>query len=165
MKKNILLIPMIPLLWANLATLVFAQSFEKISCEIAPENGVRAGFQIRSQDQGKKEIVRSTNPSQTAISSPSLWWAVEKYDPLDGELITYWEANSNTRMIHLVVNDRFWQTLDYLDQYSFLNQFGTVAREYHYDLMLISQQEDCLATYTCHWYATGPRCKINFGAL
>ncbi|MDR9403003.1 MAG: hypothetical protein RI580_06130 [Halothece sp. Uz-M2-17] len=154
------------LLWANLATVIFAQSLEKTSCEITPpENVGRPGFQIRGQEVGKKEIVRATTPSQTAISSPSLWWAVEKYDPLDGKLITYWEANSETRMIHLVVNNRFWQTLDYLDQYSLINQLGTVARQYNYNLSLISQQEDCLATYTCNLQVTPASCKINFNTF
>ncbi|AFZ42479.1 hypothetical protein PCC7418_0242 [Halothece sp. PCC 7418] len=157
---------MIPLFWANLATVVWAQSLAKTSCEIAPsENGTRAGFQIRNQEEGDKEIVRATNPSQTEISSPSLWWAVEKYDPLDGKLVTDWEANPGTKMIHLVVNNRFWQTLDYLDQYSLINQFGTVAREYNYNLSLVSQQEDCLATYTCNLQGTSPNCKIKFNTF
>lgn len=159
--KIVPVIAMIPLLWANLAVSVTAQPMSKTSCEIDASNRERAGLQIRAQDFGKKEKVTSFTPSQTAISTPSLWWAVEQYDPLDGKLITYWEANPNTNVINLVVNNRFWQTLDYLEQYSLVNQFGTVARDYRYHLNLISQQDDCLATYTCDLSVTPPQCQIQ----
>jgi hypothetical protein len=162
LRKLLPLIPAIPLLWANLATLSVAQSLQKTSCNIVPQNGVRAGFQIHTPNPGEKESVSATNPSQTQISTPSLWWAVEKYDPLDGKLVTDWEANSQTKVIHLVVDNRFWQTLDYLDQYSLVNQFGTVARDYSYNLSLISKQQDCLATYTCNFKVTPAKCKISF---
>lgn len=163
--KIISLIPMIPLLWVNSATLVTAQPMSKTSCEIDTNNGVRAGLQIRTQDIGKKEIISSLTPSQEGMSTPSLWWAVEQYDPLDGKLIRYWEANPNTNVINLVVNNRFWQSLNYLDRYSLLNQFGTVAREYRYNLSLLSQQDDCLATYTCNLSVTPPQCQIKFNTF
>lgn len=159
------IIAMIPLLWVNLAALVTARPTSKPSCEIDLNNGVRAGLQVRAQEGGKKEKISSFTPSQTAMSTPSLWWAVEQYDPLDGKLITYWEANSNTNVINFVVNNRFWQTLDYLDQYSLVNQLGTVARDYRYNLNLISQQDDCLATYTCNLSVTPPQCQIQLNTF
>jgi len=164
-RKLLPLIFVIPLLWANLATVVFAQLLEKTSCDITPKNGVRSGFQIRTSNIGQKEVVSATTPSQTEMSTPSLWWAVEQFDPLDGKLVTYWEADSSTKIINLVVNNRFWQTLDYLDQYSLVNQFGSIAREYNYNLSLITQQQDCLATYTCNLEVTPPNCKINFNTF
>jgi len=164
-RKLLPLISVVPLLWANLATVTFAQSLQKTSCNIMPENGVRAGFQMRTPNLGEKETVSATTPSQTQISQPSLWWAVEKYDPLEGKLVTHWEADVKTKVINLVVDNRFWQTLDYLDQYSLVNQFGTIARDYNYNLILISKQEDCLATYTCHFKVTPAQCKISFNTF
>lgn len=164
-RKLLPLIPVISLLGTNLATVTFAQSLQKTSCNVMPENGVRTGFQRRTPNLGEKETVSATTPSQTEISTPSLWWAVEQYDPLEGKLVTDWEANSKTKVINLVVDNRFWQTLDYLDQYSLVNQFGTIARDYNYNLSLMSKQQDCLATYTCNFQLTPAKCKISFNTF
>lgn len=157
------IIPLVSLIWTNLGTVAVAQSFENNqTCEITPSDQFQAGFQIQAVETEEENIVSALTPSVTKMTIPSLWWAVEQFDPLDGKLVTNWEANKTTKVIHLIVNSRFWRTLDYIDKYSFINRFGSVARDYNYNLKVLTQQKDCLAVYTCNWSGTLPNCRINF---
>ncbi|PSO47122.1 MAG: hypothetical protein BRC33_13485 [Cyanobacteria bacterium SW_9_44_58] len=157
------IIPCVSLIWTNLATVAVAQSFENNpTCEITPSDEFQTGFQIQALDTEEENIVSALTPSVTEMTIPSLWWAVEQFNPLDGKLVTNWEANKTTKVIRLIVNNRFWRTLDYIDRYSFVNKFGTMAREYNYNLKVITQQKDCLALYTCNWKETSPNCRIEF---
>ena len=156
-KKQTLIVSLFFFLLGNVSLSSNAQT---------PSNEFEIGFQIQTQDtQIEEEIITSQQPSQREMTTPSLWWAVEKIDPLNGDLVTNWIAKKNQKVIDLIVNNRLWSTLDYLDKYSFVNQFGTVAREYEYNLQVISQEQDCLATYTCEFAMNTPQCKISFESL
>lgn len=157
-------IPFVSLIWTNLATVVVAQSFDNNNptCQITPSDQFQTGFQIQALETKEENIISAMTPSLTEMTIPSLWWAVEQFDPLDGKLVTNWEANKTTQVIHLIVNNRFWRTLDYIDRYSFINRFGTVARDYNYNLKVLSQQKDCLGVYQCNWTETLPNCWIEF---
>lgn len=158
------IIPLAVLIWANFITIVSAQNSEQDrGCNIPSSDRFQTGFRIQAQETTEEKIVSATTPSQTEMTTPSLWWAVEKFDPLDGKLVTNWQANKNKKVIDLIVNNRLWRTLDYIEQYSLVNRFGTVAREYNYNLSVISPEQDCLATYTCDLTATPANCglKIN----
>lgn len=164
--RKIQLFLFIPLIWGNLTTVTYAQSLnENNNCEISEQQQYQPGFNLQTQHHETETIISANTPSQTEMSIPSLWWAVEQFDPFNGKLVTYWEANKNTKVISLRVNDRFWLNLDYLDRYSLVNQFGTVAREYDYNLEIINQQQDCLATYTCDLSVTPHHCQIQFNSL
>jgi len=160
------ILALIPLIWLNLTTATQGQSLaDKQNCATLSSNdGFQVGFQIRSQSIiiEKETIISANTPSQTEITTPSLWWAVEQFDPLDGKLVTNWQAYQAQKVINLIVNSRFWRNLDYIDKYSFVNKFGTVAREYDYNLNIISQQQDCLATYACNPNGNSKNCAINF---
>ena len=60
------------------------------------------------------------------------------------------------------MNQELWTLLDYIGRYRFVNDFGTVARDYQYNLRVFNQQQECLGTYTCNYSTTPPQCKIDF---
>lgn len=144
------------LVWANLATAIAPQSLDSTEiCDLQ----LAEGFQIRTQQE--EAIVSSRTPSQTEMTIPSLWWATQQFDPLDGDLINYWQANRRAKVIAIVVNNQRWRNLQYLQQYSFVNKFGTVARDYNYNLAILNPQEDCLAVYTCDLDKTPLNCQLE----
>jgi hypothetical protein len=51
--------------------------------------------------------------------------------------------------------------LDYLGRYRLINQLGTVAREYGYDLRIFNQQKQCLATYEYNPDSNPPKWDIH----
>lgn len=92
-------------------------------------------------------IITADTISEESLSIPSLWWAKQQFDPFKGKLIRNWLAYGDQRRIDLVVNRQLWSLMNYLDRYRFINQFGTVARNYNYNLRIINQYQECLATY------------------
>ncbi len=97
----------------------------------------------------------------SGISIPSLWWAREQFDPFGGKLINNWLAHPQIKQIDLTVNWQLWTLLDYLGRYRFLNQFGTVAREYGYDLRIFDQQQQCLGIYEYNPTSNPPKWEIK----
>jgi hypothetical protein len=108
------------------------------------------------------EAITDKTISETGLTIPSLWWAKEQFDPFGGRLINHWLADRNQRRIDMIVNRQLWSLLDYGKRYRLINQFGTVAREYQYDLRVFNQQKKCLATYTCNFSLNPHQCEINF---
>ncbi len=108
-----------------------------------------------------RNIVTATTINQTQINTPSLWWAKEQFDQFKGKLINNWIAYQDKKRVDLVVNRQLWSILNYLDRYRFLNEFGTVARDYQYNVRVFDQQADLLGTYTCDYTPTLPSCKIE----
>ena len=109
--------------------------------------------------------VSSERPPQSGLAVPSLWWAQAQFDPDSGCLIRRWVAYPDRQRIDFIVNRRRWRRLDYLDRYRTLNQFGTVARSYSYDLQVLDAKRTCLATYRCQFQRSPPRCRVAFGSL
>lgn len=94
-------------------------------------------------------VVTAKTISQQNLTIPSLWWANEQFgsDLLDNWL-AYPADGTNAAHIDIVVNQK-WSLIDYLEQYEFVNHFGTVAQDYGYNVRVINDQEELLATYTC----------------
>ena len=107
-------------------------------------------------------IINDETISETGLTIPSLWWAKEQFDPFGGKLIKNWLAYQQERRIDVLVNRQLWSLLDYIKRYRFVNQMGTVAREYGYNLRIFNQQKKCLATYTCDFTTIAPQCRIDF---
>ena len=161
-KKQTLMVSLSCLILGNLTPVANAQILNK-NCNLSSSDSFQTGFQIQARNtQTEANIISAKTPSQTEITQPSLWWAVEKNDPFEGKLVTNWIADQNEKIIDIIVNNRLWNGLDYLGKYRLVNQLGTVARESNYNLQVISQQQDCLATYTCELTANPPNCKIKF---
>jgi len=106
-------------------------------------------------------IITDKTISQTGLTTPSFWWAVEQFNHLEGKLINDWIAYKNQKRLDLVVNRQLWSLLDYLGRYSFLNRFGTVARDYQYDVRVFNQQGTLLASYDCNYSQNQPDCAIR----
>lgn len=107
-----------------------------------------------------------TLPSTTKITTeenfPTLWWGREQFDPFNGQLIQGWVINKENNSIDLIINRQLWTILDYVNRYRLVNQMGTIAREYQYNLRLINQQQKCLAFYTCDFNSNPHHCRIHF---
>lgn len=107
-----------------------------------------------------RNVITANSISPTRISDPSLWWAKDQFDEFNGKLITNWIAYKDKQRLDLVVNRQLWSILNYLEQYCFVNKFGTVAREYGYNVRIFNQQAALLATYTCDYSKALPNCEL-----
>ncbi len=109
-------------------------------------------------------IVTYDTISQTNLTVPSLWWAKEQFDR-SGRLITNWTAYRNDCLVDLEVNRQLWSLFDYIERYSFVHKFGSVARDYKYNLRVFERQADSqaepLATYICDYSVEPVECKLQ----
>lgn len=98
------------------------------------------------------------------LTIPSLWWANAQFgDKLLENWLIYPADGTTAARIDLVVNRQNWSLTDYVERYAFVNHFGTVARDYGYNVRVFNYQGELLATYTCN--ATSPRlCSIQVEA-
>ncbi|MGQ4648773.1 hypothetical protein [Lyngbya aestuarii] len=106
-------------------------------------------------------LVTPQEISQKGLTDPSFWWAQEQFNQFDGKLINSWVANKEQKRLYLFVNRQLWTLMDYLGRYSFVNKFGTVARDYQYDVGLFNQEGLPLASYTCDYSQTPTDCTIR----
>ena len=110
------------------------------------------------------DVVTADTISQNELTIPSLWWAKEQFGAmvLDNWL-AYPTDGANAARVDLVVNQQNWSLLDYLERYEFVNHFGSVARDYGYNVRVFNHQKELLATYTCD-FSNSPR-LCNIGKL
>ena len=106
-------------------------------------------------------VANERTSSFAGITLPSLWWAIQQFDPFEGRLINNWLAYPESKQINLTVNWQLWTLLDYLGRYRFVNQFGTVARKYGYELHIFNHQKQCLASYQYNLESSPPKWEIN----
>jgi hypothetical protein len=103
-------------------------------------------------------VLTANTISQTGLTRPSLWWANEQFG---NKLLNNWCAYPDERRIDLIVNRQIWSLLTYLERYAFVNHFGTVARDFQYNVRVFNQQNAQLATYTCNFSATPVSCNLQ----
>lgn len=112
-----------------------------------------------------RSVVTANTICPQGLTIPSLWWAKEQFG---GKLLDNWlayQGNGTTAArIDLVVNRQTWSLLDYLQRYDFVNHFGTVARDYGYNVRVFNYQKELLATYTCNFSTTPRLCNIQLDA-
>ena len=99
--------------------------------------------------------------STSDAAKASFWWAAEQFDPFNGKLVQNWVASPYKRQIDMTVDWQLWNLLDYFDRYRFVNQFGTVARNYGYSLNVFNQQNLCLASYKYNTDTRPPKWELN----
>jgi hypothetical protein len=97
--------------------------------------------------------------SPTGLTMPSLWWIREQFteknykEGLSKKLIVNWIAyprkDDQPGRIDFVVNRQFWSLLDYLQRYAFVNEFGSAAREYGYNIRVFDNLATYVGAYTC----------------
>ncbi|MBE9128990.1 MULTISPECIES: hypothetical protein [unclassified Coleofasciculus] len=106
-------------------------------------------------------IITANTIPQDHIATPSLWWAQEQFDRFGGKLLTNWIAYQDEKRIDLVVSRQPWTLLDYLDRYSFVTQFGAVARDYQYNVRVFNDRAAPLGSYTCDYTQELPTCQLR----
>lgn len=120
---------------------------------------------LRSDGSVDGRVVTSNTVSQQGITVPSLWWAKEQFG---SDLLNSWLAypapGTNPARIDLLVNRQNWSALDYIQRYEFINHFGTVARDYGYNLRVFNEQKELLASYTCDFSTNPSQCSIQLDA-
>ncbi|HBB34541.1 MAG TPA: hypothetical protein DDZ80_25340 [Cyanobacteria bacterium UBA8803] len=105
-------------------------------------------------------VITANSISQTQITTPSLWWAEEQFNEFGGKLLTNWIAYQDEKRVDLVVNRQPWTLLNYLERYRFVNRFGTVGRDYQYNVRVFNDRAAMLATYTCNYSKAQPDCEL-----
>ncbi len=158
MKANIQFLTVLTVIFLSIPKMVVAQS---AITDTANKCNLFSNSEL-AKDQTKEDTVASNqNITVASISLPSLWWASKQFDPFGGRLINNWLAYPDLKQIDLTVNWRLWTLLDYLGRYRFLNQFGTVAREYGYGLRVFNQQKQCLGIYEYNSTSNPPKWEIK----
>ena len=69
--------------------------------------------------------------SQTKPSIPSLWLTKDFFG---SEFLEAWFVNPDDKWVILIVNQLTWEKQEYINIYKFINHFGSVDREYDYNL-------------------------------
>lgn len=168
----------------NIAMAKSTQTVAELNCDrnqaVSPQNNSfeRANSASKDRFTNSKVSVNTLEPqieessdsvepkiSVASIVAPSLWWAREQFDPFGGRLINDWLTYPQIKQIDLTVNWQLWTLLDYLGRYRFINQFGTVAREYGYSLRIFNQQQQCLALYEYNNRTNPPKWEITIEGL
>lgn len=87
---------------------------------------------------------------ETGLTDPSLWWDQEQFG---GALLQGWFAfpgrQGNPGRVDLLVNPEAWSSANYLALYRFINQFGTTAKEFGYNLRVFNPNRELLGAYVC----------------
>lgn len=115
---------------------------------------------VNPRVESEEELTKQWSAKSSLL--PSIWWAIEQFDPFAGNLVDHWQVNHQQKQIDLVVDWQLWSILDYLERYRIVNQFGTVTREYGYSLRIFNHDRQCLAVYQYNYSTQPHRWEINF---
>jgi hypothetical protein len=106
-------------------------------------------------DLSDRNVITDDMISQQGLTTPSLWWAERQFG---GKLLEHWLAypgsEDSPRRVDVVVDRQLWGLSTYLQRYTFVNQFGTAAKEFGYNLRVFNDQGDPLASYACNFPAS-----------
>jgi len=111
-----------------------------------------------------KDVITANTISQRGLTVPSLWLAKQNAEnKLLDNWIAYPATNTEPARVDLLVNQQLWISLDYIERYGFVNRFGTLARNYGYNVRVFDYQKESLATYTCNFSTSPTSCtsEIN----
>lgn len=133
-------------LWLDLNWLVAAHAQLNADADTPEICQVDLDLLRASERRKHPEIVTENTLSAQSMTVPSLWWAREQSPP---QSITNWIADRDRQQIFLLVNNEYWNRLDYLGRYQTLIKFGRVARDYGYSLKICNSQKVVQARYLC----------------
>ncbi|HHP7231581.1 MAG TPA: hypothetical protein ACFCUY_12080 [Xenococcaceae cyanobacterium] len=159
MKASLKFLTILTALWLSIPKIAVAESSTADRCNFHYDS------ELVKDNTKKHRVASNPNVNVAGIAMPSLWWAREQFDPFNGRLIDHWLAHPQLKQIDLTVNWRLWTLLDYLGRYRFLNQFGTIAREYGYELRVFNQQQQCLGIYEYNAASNPPRWEIKLESI
>lgn len=145
--------------WLSLGiTLLAAPSAEAQFPRRSPETLPPPVAALATLDRQSLPVVATAaTPSQISLTVPSFWWTNEQFG---NELIENWviygrQTNTPNRA-DLIVQRATWNSLSYYDRYALVHHFGTVARDYGYNVLVLDPEADLLAAYTCNFNQVSP---------
>jgi hypothetical protein len=123
-----------------------------------------ARLELGLLEEPKESVVTASTIAPQGLTVPSFWW-MQQTTPkkLLDNWIAYPKINNESPRVDLIVNQQIWSLLDYLERYKFVNQVGTTARNFGYNLRIFNYQEQMLATYTCNFNISPEKCNIQMG--
>ncbi|GAB4139921.1 MAG: hypothetical protein Fur0046_15320 [Cyanobacteria bacterium J069] len=102
------------------------------------------------------DIVTANTISQQGLTLPSLWWARDQFgEQLLETWLVYPPSEDAPQRVELVVNPQVWSIYNYIERYTFVNQFGASASTYGYSTRVFDRQGNLLAAYLCD-FSGGP---------
>lgn len=151
---------LIPLLSISLGTLLPLRSTAQLVPQPS-EAPVELSLLAPQTTPNAQNAIATADTWQLNLNIPSLWWAKDQFgDKLLDNWLVHPGDNTTSSRIDLLVNQD-WSLLDYVDRYEFVNHFGTVARDYGYNVRVFNYQKQLLATYTCNFATTPQVCRID----
>jgi hypothetical protein len=113
----------------------------------------------------KGSLITADTINQEKLTVPSLWWLKENFDnQLLANWIVYPTVGNQPARVDLIVNQRIWSLLDYIERYSFVNRLGTFVRNYGYNVRVFNYQKEPLASYTCNFQVNPALCRIEINS-
>ncbi len=107
-------------------------------------------------DLSNRDVLTNAMISQDGLTTPSLWWTQNQFG---GKLLEHWLAyiggSETPRRVDMVVDRQLWGLSTYLQRYTFVNQFGSAAKDFGYSLRVFNDQGEPLASYSCNFPALG----------
>ncbi|MEM7793814.1 MAG: hypothetical protein AAF579_05085 [Cyanobacteria bacterium P01_C01_bin.118] len=116
-------------------------------------------------------IATDSTPSAQNFTVPSLWWQQQQQgDAIHPRLIESWRAYdttvSPTNHVDVIVDGQIWPVLSYLEQYTFITQFGESAKSYNYQLRVFTGQR-LVGLHVCNFFTANitedepPACRVE----
>lgn len=122
---------------------------------------VKAQYQERFQQRIQQDIcpqpTTQNDISQINFTPPSIWWAAQRFG---GMLLDFWFTCPGERRVYLIVNRQIWNSLNYVERYSFVNNFGTYSRSDRYNVEVLNPQLENLAAYRCDYTVNPLSCNL-----
>lgn len=107
-------------------------------------------------DLSNRDVITNVMVSQHGLTMPSLWWTQSQFG---GKLLENWLAYPGTdgdlRRVDMFVDRQLWGLSTYLERYTFVNQFGTAAKNFGYSLRVFNDRGEPLASYSCNFPTSG----------
>jgi hypothetical protein len=107
----------------------------------------------------------SRQASAETMTLPSLWWNRDSLTPQLGgrRLVMSWIAyeisDSGRQVVDVMINPQIWSVLTFNERFAVLNQFGTSARNFGYDLRFFhgsARNQRLAGIYACESKAASP---------
>ncbi|WOB42843.1 hypothetical protein HNI00_06545 [Thermoleptolyngbya oregonensis NK1-22] len=96
------------------------------------------------------EMITANTISQEGLTLPSLWWVRDQFgEQLLETWLVYPAREDSPQRVELVVNPQVWSIYNYMERYTFVNQFGASASTYGYSTRVFDRQGNLLAAYLC----------------
>jgi len=95
--------------------------------------------------------------SQTKLILPSMWWTAQRF----GRSLLYrWVICPTEKQVYLIVNRQVWSSINYLDKYEFVSNFGLNITRNKYNIVVLNQQMTQVGAYSCEYNPNPVNCNL-----